>query len=139
MSVTPAERFAEHLQQAAANHDFSILDQLIGDEVVFHTPRFLKPITSRQHMLLILRSIPVVIEGFHYERTWVSGREALMEFKGKVGEIVVHGLDIFTVGDDGRATELTVFLRPTKGLMAVGEAEDAMASKFAAFARPQPA
>jgi hypothetical protein len=61
-----------------------------------------------------------------------------MEFKGKVGEIVVHGLDIFTIGDDGRASELTVFLRPTKGLMAVGEAEDAMASKFAAFARPQP-
>lgn len=135
MSATPAQRFADRLLKAAADHDFSVLDQLIADEVVFHTPRFLKPITGRQHMLAVLRSIPVVIEGFHYERTWVSGQNALMEFKGKVGEIVVHGLDIFTVGDDGRAFELTVFLRPTKGLMAVGEAEDKLASMFAA-ARP---
>jgi hypothetical protein len=72
----------------------------------------------------------VVIENFHYERTWAAGREAIMEFKGNVGKFQVHGLDIFTIGDDGRASELTVFVRPSKGLEALGEAEDKMAQYF---------
>lgn len=126
----PAQRFVERLLEALATHDFSVLDSLIADQVVFHTPRFLRPITDRRHMLMVLQSIPVVIEGFHYERRWISGNEAIMEFKGKVGEIVVHGLDIFTIGADGRAHELTVFIRPTRGLQALGEAEDRLAHLF---------
>lgn len=130
MSATPAHQFVERLLKAVEDRDFSVLDALLADEVVFHTPRFLKPITNRQHMLMILRSIPVVIEGFHYERRWVSGDEAIMEFKGRIGEIVVHGLDIFTIRADGRIHELTVFIRPTKGLQALGEAEDRLAHLF---------
>ncbi len=135
MSTTPAALFARRLLEAVARRDFSALDSLVADQVVFHTPRFLKPITSREHMLMVLRSIPVVIEGFHYERHWVSGDEAIMEFKGRVGEIIVHGLDIFTIGADGRALELTVFIRPTKGLQALGEAEDKLAHLFMAPGR----
>lgn len=130
MDPSPAERFLQRLLAGVAASDYSILEALIADEVLFHTPRFLKPITSRPQMLTILRSIPVIVEGFHYERTWTAGSEAIMEFKGKVGEVIVHGLDIFTVGADGRAGELTVFLRPTKALAAIGEAEDRLASHF---------
>lgn len=133
MSTAPAQRFADRLLGAVAAHDLAALDALIADRIVFHTPRFLKPITNRPHVLAILRSIPVVIEGFHYERTWVSGASALMEFKGKIGDIQVHGLDIFTVEDDARASELTVFVRPSRGLTALGEAEDRLASTFAAL------
>ncbi|MBE0546736.1 MAG: hypothetical protein IH627_03565 [Rubrivivax sp.] len=125
-----AQAFIDKLLQIVASKDHSRMDELLGETITFHTPRFLKPHTDRKVVKLILQGIPMVIKNFHYERTWPAGDEAIMEFKGHVGRWVVHGLDIFTVGDDGRATELTVFVRPPKGLEALGEAEDKLAAFF---------
>jgi hypothetical protein len=127
---TPAQDFIDKLLDIIAARDHARVDEIVGDPITFHTPRFLKPHTDRETVKRILQGIPVVIENFHYERTWAAGREAIMEFKGNVGKFQVHGLDIFTIGDDGRASELTVFVRPSKGLEALGEAEDKMAQYF---------
>ena len=137
---TSTQAFIDRLLAIVATRDHARIDEIIGDPITFYTPRFLKPHTDRNKVKLILQGIPVVIENFHYERTWATEGEAIMEFKGKVGEIQVHGLDIFTVGDDGRASELTVFVRPIKGLQALGEAEDKMVEFFGkppAKSRPQ--
>lgn len=124
------QSFIDRLLQIVATRDHRRIEELVGDPITFYTPRFLKPHTDRDKVKLILQGIPVVVEGFHYERTWATEREAIMEFKGNVGAIQVHGLDIFTVGDDGRASELTVFVRPIKAMQALGEAEDRMAEYF---------
>lgn len=128
---TKALAFIDNLLKIIETKDHARMDELIGEQITFHTPRFLKPHTDRNVVKLILQGIPTLIEDFHYERTWAAGNEAIMEFKGKVGKWTVHGLDIFTVGDDGRASELTVFVRPPKGLEALGEAEDKLANVFA--------
>lgn len=133
---TKALAFIDNLLKIIETKDHARMDELIGEQITFHTPRFLKPHTDRNVVKLILQGIPTLIEDFHYERTWAAGNEAIMEFKGKVGKWTVHGLDIFTVGDDGRASELTVFVRPPKGLEALGEAEDKLANFFAKQAPP---
>jgi hypothetical protein len=122
-----AQAFIDKLLGIIASQDPTRMDEIVGETITFHTPRFLRPHTDRRIVCAILRSIPQVIEGFHYERTWAAGDQALMEFKGHIGKWTVHGLDIFTVADDGRASELTVFIRPPKGLEALGEAEDRLA------------
>jgi hypothetical protein len=127
---TKAQIFIDTVLEIIRTRDHTRIDELIGDEITFYTPRFLKPHTDRETVKRILQGIPLVIENFHYERTWAAGDEALMEFKGNVGDFQVHGLDIFTLGDDGRARELTVFVRPPKGLQALGEAEDKMSEYF---------
>jgi hypothetical protein len=127
---TKAQVFIDTVLEIIRTMDHTRIDELIGDEITFYTPRFLKPHTDRETVKRILQGIPLVIENFHYERTWAAGDEALMEFKGNVGDFQVHGLDIFTLGDDGRARELTVFVRPPKGLQALGEAEDRMSEYF---------
>ncbi len=127
---TSTQAFIDRLLDIVATRDHARIEEIIGDPITFYTPRFLKPHTDRNIIKRILQGIPVVIENFHYERTWATGQEAIMEFKGNVCEIQVHGLDIFTVGDDGRASELTVFIRPAKGLQALGEAEDKMVEFF---------
>jgi hypothetical protein len=127
---TSTQAFIDRLLDIVATRNHARIDELIGDPITFYTPRFLKPHTDRNIVKRILQGIPVVIENFHYERTWAAGQEAILEFKGNVGAIQVHGLDIFTVGDDGRASELTVFIRPAKGLQALGEAEDKMVEFF---------
>ena len=125
-----AQIFIDTVLEIIRTRDHTRIDELIGEEITFYTPRFLKPHTDRETVKRILQGIPLVIENFHYERTWAAGDEALMEFKGNVGGFQVHGLDIFTLGDDGRARELTVFVRPPKGLQALGEAEDRMSEYF---------
>lgn len=122
--------FIDNLLKIIETKDHARMDELIGEQITFHTPRVLKPHTDRNIVKLILQGIPTLIENFHYERTWAAGSEAIMEFRGSVGKWTVHGLDIFTVGDDGRASELTVFVRPPKGLAALGEAEDKFSQSF---------
>lgn len=129
--TTKAQQFIDKVLAIIEKKDHSRLDEIVGDKITFYTPRFLKPHTDPNIVKLILRGIPILIENFHYERTWPAGNEAIMEFKGNVGKWAVHGIDIFSVGDDGRAYELTVFVRPPKGLEALGEAEDKFAEHFA--------
>jgi hypothetical protein len=136
-----AQAFIDKVLDIIGKKDASRIDEIVGEQITFYTPRFLKPHTDRNVVKLILQGVPMVIENFHYARTWAAGDEAIMEFKGNVGKWHVHGLDIFTVGDDGRAKELTVFVRPPKGLEALGEAEDKLAQFFGvppAKAAPSP-
>jgi len=80
-----------------------------------------------RHIRTVLQGIVQILPDFTYERWWATEHEAIMQFKGTVlgTQVIAHGLDIFTVGEDGRFTELTVFLRPTKALEAIGSIEDA--------------
>jgi len=125
---TAAEAFVKKVITIFETEDYARLDEIIGDSITFYTPRFLKPHTDRLMVILILQGIPRVIDNFHYERSWATGGDAIMEFKGKVGRWDVHGIDVFSLGEDGRAKELTVFVRPPKGLEALGEREDKMFS-----------
>lgn len=40
------------------------------------------------------------------------------------GYLLIHGVDIFTLDETGKAKELTVMLRPEKALTVLGEIED---------------
>ena len=135
---TKTQAFIDKVLQIVATRDPSRVDELVGESITFHTPRYLKPHTDRQAVKLVLTGVIRIVEDFRYDRTWATEHEAIMEFRGRIGKWVIHGLDIFTVGDDGRATELTVFVRPPKGLEALGEAEDRMLASLGLVA-PAPA
>lgn len=128
---TIASDFVKNFHAAAISRDIKNVSGLIADDVVFHTPRFLRPITDRKHMLIVIKGIIDHVEGFEYHRTFASGREAVMEFKGTLNGVTIHGVDIFTINDDGRATELTVMIRPTKALEAIGAMEDEFFKRMA--------
>jgi len=122
------EAFAARMLDIVSRHDHAALAEVVGEGAVFHTPRFLRPITDRKHIVAVLQGIVQVLPDFRYRRWWATEHEAIMQFEGHVagGDVIAHGIDIFTVGDDGRFTELTVFLRPTKALEAIGALEDAL-------------
>lgn len=121
------EAFVSKMLDIVARRDPSALTDIVGEGAVLHTPRFLRPITDRRHIAIVLNGILQVLPDFSYERWWATEHEAIMHFKGHVAgtEIIAHGIDIFTVGEDGRFRELTVFLRPTRALDAIGQLEDA--------------
>lgn len=117
-------KFVQAIHRIVKNQDLIGIANLVADGAVLHTPRFLRPISSRDQMVLVLQGIIKHVEGFDYYRVFTQRNEAMMEFKGKMGEVVVHGVDIFTIDDNGKIRELTVFIRPTKALEAIGKMED---------------
>ena len=123
--------FVKQFHAAVKSGEFKKISDLIGDDVVFHTPRFLRPITERKHMLIVLKGIIDHVEDFEYHRTFVSGKEAVMEFRGTLNGVAIHGVDMFTVDPEGRAIELTVMIRPTKALEAIGAMEDEFFKRMA--------
>ena len=124
MSKAAIDRFVEEIHRVVRSRDLAGLEKLVAENGVLHTPRFLRPITQRAQMVLVLQGILMHVEGFDYYRVFTQGNEAMMEFKGKLGDVVVHGVDIFTIDEAGKIKELTVFIRPTKALDALGRMED---------------
>lgn len=119
-----AEAFIQTILGMVKDRDYAGIPNIIAPGAVLHTPRHFKPITDIRHFAAVLLMVPQVIEEFHYSRTWAQGDTALMEFKGTIDGKLIHGLDIFVLDDDNRASELTVFLRPTSAHAILGEAED---------------
>ena len=124
MTEAVIDRFVREFRDLVKRRDLAALPGIIADEPVFHTPRFLRPITRKEHMVLVLQGIVTFVQDFEYHRVFTRDNEAVMEFRGRIGDVVVHGIDIFTIDDAGKIKELTVFLRPTKALEAIGRMED---------------
>ena len=54
--------------------------------------------------------------GFSFLGEWRSETGAVVEFDGEIDGIGINGVDMITVGDDGRITHFKVMVRPLKAL-----------------------
>jgi ketosteroid isomerase-like protein len=98
--------------------DESGLDNILADNVVFHspvvhTPQEGKPITK----LYLTAAMHVLNNGtFKYLREVISGNNAVLEFSTVIDGITINGVDMITWGADGRITDFKVMLRPLKAI-----------------------
>lgn len=94
------------------------LDDILADNVVFHspvvhTPQAGKPITK----LYLTAALFVFNNGhFKYLRKIISGNNAVLEFSTEIEGIYINGVDMITWGEDGRITEFKVMIRPLKAI-----------------------
>ena len=124
-----AEAFIDLIKTSVADPQSMDMDKIadmVADDPILYTPRFWRPITDKNWMTGILAMIPRAVENFTYFRHWIDGNDVIMEFKGNVGKFTLQGIDIFTLTDEGKIKELTVFVRPPNALAALGEVEDKM-------------
>jgi len=98
--------------------DAAGLDDILADNVVFHspivhTPQEGKPITK----LYLTAAFYVFNNGsFKYLRKIISGNNAVLEFTTTIDGITVNGVDMITWGADGRITDFKVMIRPLKAI-----------------------
>lgn len=78
----------------------------------------------------LLGIIVTNVEGFTYHRGWTRGRELALEFRGRVGDHELQGIDLITLDDAGRVAHLDVLIRPMNALEALREI---VAPKMMAF------
>lgn len=108
------------------------LDEILADDVVFHspvvhTPQEGKPIT-RMYLTAALHVLNN--KSFIYLREIAAGNNAVLEFQTVIEGISINGVDIITWGADGRINDFKVMIRPLKAVNLVHAMMGAMLEKI---------
>jgi hypothetical protein len=122
---------SDAFKTAAETKDFSAIDDLFSDEVVFRSPVVFKPYEGKEAIAMLLGAVAQVFEDFRYTDQVETGDTAVLLFEANVGDKALNGVDVLHFDSDGKIRELMVMVRPLSGVNALGEA---MGEKLAAFA-----
>ena len=126
---------SDAFRAAAEAKDFSAVDELFSEDVVFRSPVVFRPYEGRAALGVLLGAVVQVFEDFSYVDQVETGDAAVLVFRAKVGDRAVDGVDVLRFGDDGLITEMMVMARPLSGLNALAEA---MAKRLAEAGVPVP-
>ncbi len=98
--------------------DAAGLDNLLADDVVFHSPVVHTPQVGKPITTLYLTAALYVFanDSFKYLREVISGNNAVLEFTTVIDGITINGVDMITWDADGRITEFKVMVRPLKAI-----------------------
>lgn len=113
----------------AETKDFSGMEEVFSEDVVFRSPVVFKPYEGRDALAMLLGFVLQAFEDFRYVEQVESGDTAVLMFEARVGDRDLQGVDILRFDDEGKVRELIVMVRPGSGVQALGEA---MGAKVAA-------
>jgi hypothetical protein len=110
------------------------LDDLLADDVVFHSPVVFTPQEGKHVTKLYLGAAYSSFGGepdagsggsavaggsFRYTKQILAGRHAALEFETRMDGKYVNGVDLITCDDAGRIVEFKVMIRPLQAIQAV--------------------
>lgn len=137
--VDVVARWHEHI----AGHLPGGLDELLADDVVFHSPIVFTPQRGKEITKMYLMAAGGTLGGdaappgttstdeearsdgqsfggsFRYVKEVVQGHTALLEFETYMDGKYVNGIDLITCNDDGEIVEFKVMVRPLQAVNAV--------------------
>lgn len=109
--------------------DPSSMDQLLAEDVVFHSPVVHTPQQGKHITTLYLTAAMQVLNApghFRYLREVVQGDSAVLEFETRIGDVVINGVDMIRWNNDGQIIDFKVMIRPLKAVNAIHQAMGAM-------------
>lgn len=123
----------ERWHKLAKNMTSEGLDELLAEEVVFHSPIVHSPQEGRDITKLYLMAAFNVLPGekkspgkivsaeskFRYVREVVGERDAVLEFMTEMNGIQVNGIDMIRWNEAGQIIEFKVMIRPLKAIQQV--------------------
>jgi hypothetical protein len=100
------------------DRDAAGLDNILAENVIFHSPVVHTPQVGKPITLLYLTAALHVLnnDSFKYLREVVSGSNAVLEFHTVIDGITINGVDMITWGKDGKITDFKVMIRPLKAI-----------------------
>jgi hypothetical protein len=127
---TPA--VMERWHRIVEHGDMEALEDLLADDVVFHSPVVHTPQEGKPLAKLYLTAAYGVFAGsgsdedgrertagpgkFRYVREIVGDHDAMLEFVTEIDGIVINGVDIVRWNDDDRIVDFKVMIRPLKAI-----------------------
>ena len=131
-----AKQGLEKWHQAVRNMSPEALDDLLAEDVVFHSPVVHTPQEGKALTTMYLLAAfnvfpgtkksdagaPVVEKAkspFQYVREVVGDSDAVLEFTTVIDEIRVNGVDMIRWNEDGKIIEFKVMIRPLKAIQKI--------------------
>ena len=99
--------------------DMAAASALMHPDVTFSSPAVFKPYRGRDATLQVLTAAARTFEDFAYVAEVHGPRLDVLRFRARVGRFELEGVDILTTDDDGLITDVTVMVRPLRGLEAL--------------------
>jgi hypothetical protein len=113
---------SDGFRRAAEAKDFSAIDELFAEDVVFRSPVVFKPYEGRDAVSMLLGAVAQVFEGFRYTDQVETGNAAALAFSARVGDRELDGIDFLHFDSEGRVNRMEVYVRPLSGVNALAEA-----------------
>src|SRR5215813_7418558 len=113
---------SEAFRAAAESKDFSAIDDLFAEDVVFRSPVVFKPYEGREAVAMLLGAVSQVFEDFRYTDQVETGDAAALAFSARVGDRELDGIDFLHFDSDGRINRMEVYVRPMSGVNALAGA-----------------
>jgi Mg-chelatase subunit ChlD len=112
----------KRFRQAVEAMDPEAMTACLADDVVFSSPVVFHEYRGRATVGRLLRAVAGVFREFRYMDELRSDRQTALEFRARVGDREIQGIDLGEVDAEGRVTRLVVFVRPLSGALALAEA-----------------
>jgi SnoaL-like domain len=113
---------SDSFRQAAETKDFSAIDELFAEDVVFRSPVVFKPYEGREAVAMLLTAVAQVFEDFRYTDQVEMGGAAALAFSARVGDRELDGIDFLHFDAEGRVNRMEVYVRPMSGVNALAGA-----------------
>ena len=110
-------------QRMIEQRDLAALPALLHPDAVFRSPAAFKPYRGAATVALILRTVEGVFSDFAYERQFATGDgfDVALEFRARVGDRELKGIDLIRFDADGRIVDFEVMIRPASALQALAD------------------
>ncbi|HCE38415.1 MAG: hypothetical protein CL543_05570 [Alcanivorax sp.] len=126
------EQTIQRWHRLVESKDANELDELLADNVVFHSPVVHTPqegkAITRMYLTAALHTLNN--EHFRYQREILQGDNAMLEFSTNLDGIHLNGVDIIHCDADGRIDDFKVMVRPLKGVNKIHEMMGAMLERL---------
>ncbi len=113
---------SDRFRAAAESKDFSAIEELFAEEVVFRSPVVFKPYEGREAVAMLLGAVIQVFEDFRYTDQVETGDAAALAFSARIGDRELDGIDFLHFDSDGRVNRMAVYIRPMSGVNALADA-----------------
>ncbi|MGC3820795.1 nuclear transport factor 2 family protein [Acinetobacter sp. G11] len=132
MTIQTTKQAIKRWHAMLQTRDMSILNELLAEDVVFHSPVAYQPYPGKQVVFFILSNVIQIFENFTYHREFYTedGMNVVLEFSANVGEKKLKGIDMIQLNEQGQIIDFEVMLRPKSGLEALAAQ---MGQRMAAF------
>jgi hypothetical protein len=113
---------SDRFREAAEGKDFSAIEDLFTEDVVFRSPVVFKEYEGRDAVRMLLGAVAQVFEDFRYTDQVETGDAAALAFSARVGDRELDGIDFLNFDAEGRINRMAVYVRPMSGVHALAEA-----------------
>jgi hypothetical protein len=113
---------SDRFRAAAESKDFTVIDELFTEDVVFRSPVVFKPYEGCEAVAALLGAVVQVFEDFRYTDQIETGDAAALAFSARIGERELDGIDFLHFDEEGRVDRMAVYVRPMSGVQALAEA-----------------